>query len=69
MYKLGGRPIRYDGIAPSVVAKGSYKVKGPRHTTVGETGKFDETVTLRGAPPSGYDMDNYGDTTKKGRGF
>ena len=43
---------------------GSDTGKGPRHVTVVETGKFDETGVPRGTPPSESDMDNGGDTAK-----
>ena len=38
--------------------------EGPRHTMVGETGKFDKNGVLGGAPLSGADLDNDGSTSK-----
>ena len=38
------------------------------HTTVGVTGKFEETGIPRVSPPSGADMDDDGDNTKSWRG-
>ena len=67
LHGSGKRTIRDEGISPSGVAMGSDTGKGPRHVTVVETGKFDETGVPRGSPPSKSDMDNGGDNTKTGR--
>ena len=67
-HRVGGRYIRDEVRLPAGVAKGINMVKGPRCTMVGETGKFDETIFLRGAPPSGAYMDDDGTVTKTGVG-
>ena len=63
----GRRTIRDAGRTPVGVDKGGNMGRGSRHTTVIETGKFYKTSIMRGTPPSGSDMDNYG-ASEKGRG-
>ena len=60
-----GRPIIDAGRTTAIVVKGSNMGKGPRHTTVGVTGKFDKNGVPIGAPLSGYDLENDGSTFKK----
>ena len=53
-------------IKPEGVAKGSDVREQPIQTTVGETGKFDNTGIPRGPPNSSADTNDDGDTYKKG---
>ena len=67
MHRKGRRNVRDTGRTPSGMDKGIITGERPRHTTVGETGKFDKTGVSRGATPSGTDLDNDG-ATAGGRG-
>ena len=60
---MGGSPIWDEGRSYEGVNKRGDSVKIPRHIMVGETGKFDKSGILRGAPPSGADMDDDGANT------
>ena len=64
----GGRPIRDKVRAATGVAQVRNKGEGPRHTTVGVTGKFEKNVVMRGAPLSSAEMDNKCASDKRGRG-
>ena len=68
MNELERRSTRDKVREPAGVAKGSDAGNGYIYMTVRNTGKFYKTRFLRGAPPSGSDMNKNGATTKGGGG-